>query len=122
MSFQKILRHFLQANPSAIGAVFVDREGESVDFWTERVFDIGHDGLRAIGAYQSIYVAQLERICRKVSAGAAERLVIDFEHATVITWHLKDEYYLVVIADHNANEETLLKRLRTCRDRIAQEL
>ena len=72
MSFQRILRRFLEATPRAIGAIFIDHEGESVDFWTERVFDIGPDGLRVIGAYQSMYIAQVDRICKKIAAGRPE--------------------------------------------------
>jgi len=89
---------------------------------TERVFDIGPDGLRVIGAYQSMYFAQVIRICEKVAAGAPERLVLDFEHARVITWHLKEGYYLVVITEQDPHEEILLKRLSACRERILKEL
>jgi predicted regulator of Ras-like GTPase activity (Roadblock/LC7/MglB family) len=122
LSFQAILRRFLQSTPRAIGAIFIDHEGESVDFWTERVFDIGADGLRVIGAYQSMYIAQIDRICKKIEAGQPRRLVLDFEHARVITWHLKENYYLVVVAEQDSHEEILLKRLSACRDRLLKEL
>jgi hypothetical protein len=48
--------------------------------------------------------------------------VLDFEHARVITWHLKENYYLVVVAEQDSHEEVLLKRLSACRDRILKEL
>ena len=122
MSFQAILRKFLQSTPRAIGAIFIDHEGESVDFWTERVLDIGPDGLRVIGAYQSMYIAKVDRICKKVMAGKPVRLIFDFEYARVITWHLKENYYLVVIAEQDTHEEILLKRVSACRDRILKDL
>ena len=122
MSFQPILRRFLQSTPRAIGAICIDQEGESVDFWTERVFEIGPEGLKVIGAYQSMFIAQVAKICAKLSAGQPERMILNFEHALVITWHLKEGYYLVVIADATSHEEMLLKRVSTCRNRLLKEL
>src|SRR5579859_4896569 len=78
--FEKILRELLAATPGAIGAIVLDREGESVQFWAERVFDIGPDGLRAIGAYQGIYLAELRRICDRVDLGPAHRFATEFSH------------------------------------------
>ena len=53
----------LQNTPGAIGAVFLDREGEAVDLFAEDVFEIGDDGLRTVGAYAGIFLANVRRTC-----------------------------------------------------------
>ena len=55
MTFQSILRDMLQSTPGSIGAVFLDREGEAVELFAESVFEIGPEGLRAIGAYEKTF-------------------------------------------------------------------
>jgi predicted regulator of Ras-like GTPase activity (Roadblock/LC7/MglB family) len=122
LSFQGILRQFLQSTPGAIGAIFLDHDGESIDYWTERVFEIGPDGLRTIGAYQVMFWAWLGRSCKRVKAGKPQRLIIDYEHAKILSCVLKEDYYLVVIAEHDFDDGVLWRRVRTCRDRLLREL
>lgn len=120
--FEAILRQLLVATPGAIGAVFLDREGEAVQSWSERVFDIGTDGMKAIGAYQGIYLAELQRICSRIEAGQPERFTIDFANAKIISWDLKDGYFVVLILDSNANEGVAWHHLRSCRQRLLAEI
>ena len=120
--FDAILRKLLQNTPGAIGAIFLDREGEAVQFWSERVFDIGPDGLRAIGAYQGIYLAELQRICERVEAGRPERFSIDFANVKIISWDLKDGYYIVLVLDRAASEGIAWHHLRSCRQRLLVEI
>ena len=122
MSFQAILRRFLQSTPRAIGAIFIDHEGESVDFWTERVFDIGPHGLRVIGAYQGIFRAQLRKLCEEMDAGRPLRLKMDFETTKVLTCDLKDGYYLVLVLETTTNEGLAWQRLEACRHRLLAEI
>ena len=112
----------LQSTPGALGAVFLDREGEAVELFTERVFDIGADGLRAIGAYEGIFLSDLKRMCDRIGAGSVERLTIDFQHAKVLTCHLKEGYYLVLVIDHEAGEGMAWQQLSYCRERLLQEI
>ena len=120
--FDSILRELLQSTPGALGAVFLDREGEAVQFWSERVFDIGPDSLRAIGAYQGIYLAELQRICTRIEAGRPERFTIEFADSKIISWDLKEGYYLVVVLDRTANEGVAWHHLRSCRHRLLAEI
>ena len=112
----------MKDTPAAIGAIFLDREGEAVELWAEHVFDIGPDGLRAIGAYEGIFLSDLNRICEKLEAGRPQRLTIDFEHVKVLSCDLKEGYYLVVVASRDANEGMLWQRMHACRDRLLPEL
>lgn len=120
--FEKILRELLAETPGAIGAIVLDREGESVQFWAERVFDIGADGLRAIGAYQGIYLAELRRICERTGLGKPERFTTEFAHTKVLSCDLKDGYYVVLIIDATASEAQAWHHLRSSRQRLLAEL
>ena len=122
MTFHSILSQLLQSTPGAIGAVFLDQEGEAVDLWTETVFDVGPEGLRAIGAYQGIFMSDLKRACERIGAGKFERLAIDFENAKVLSCDLKEGYYLVLVIAPDANEGIAWQRLRQCRERLLTEL
>ena len=112
----------LQSTPGAIGAAFLDREGEVVELFAESVFEIGSDGLRAIGAYEGIFLSDLGRAADRLGAGRIERLTIDFEHAKVLGCVLKDGYYLVLVVRADTNEGIAAQRLRRCRDRLMTEL
>ena len=120
--FDKILRELLATTPGAVGAIVLDHEGESVQFWTERVFDIGADGLRAIGAYQGIYLAELRRICDRIGLGKPERFTTEFANSKVLSCDLKDGYYAVLIIDANASEPEAWHHLRSARQRLLAEL
>lgn len=120
--FEAILRDLLESTPGAIGAIVLDQEGESIHFWAERVFEIGPDGLKAVGAYQGIYLSELKRIAERVDLGDLRRFTIDFVHARVLTFNLKEGYYVVLITDPNVNDGLAWHHLRSCRQRLLAEL
>lgn len=120
--FDAILRELLSSTPGAIGAVFLDREGEAVQFGAERVFDIGPEGLKAVGAYQGIYLAELQRVCSRIAAGQPQRFTIEFESVRIMSCDLKDGYYLVLIVDRTANDGLAWHHLRSCRQKLLTEI
>ncbi len=122
MPFQRILRELLEVTPGAVGAIFLDRGGEAVELWSDRVFDVGPEGLRAIGALQGVYLGQLKRLCERIGVGPPQRFTIDFEQARVLSCDLKEGYYLVLVIDPNANEGIAWHFLGECRGKLIAEL
>jgi predicted regulator of Ras-like GTPase activity (Roadblock/LC7/MglB family) len=122
VSFHEILGDLLDSCRGSIGAVFLDHEGESVALRSERVFDIGDYGLKAIGAYSGMFLNNARRIATNLDGGNPERLTITFEHAKVLSCPLKDGYYVVLVVDHNANEGLAWQHLAQCRKRLLEEL
>lgn len=120
--FEQILRELLAATPGAIGAIILDHEGESVHFRAERVFDIGAEGLRTIGAYQGIYLADLRRICDRAALGRLERFTTEFANSKVLSCDLKDGYYVVLVLDGDASEPEAWHHLRSSCQRLLAEL
>lgn len=122
MLFRRILLDLLQATRGSLGAIFLDSEGESVEVITERPFDADDHDLRVIGAYQGIFLSQLNRLCDTLRAGKPERFKIEFQKMNVLSCDLKDGYYLVLVVDETANEGVAWRELELCRARIVEEL
>ena len=120
--FDQILRDLVQSTPGAIGALFLDWEGETVGMVGERPFDADEHDLKIVGAYQGIFLTQLRELCARVDAGVPHRFKIDFEAARVLSYDLKDGYYVVLVVDASANEAVAWKHLEGCRARLILEL
>lgn len=122
MSFQTILGDLLQSCEGSLGAIFLDHEGEAVAFRSERIFDIGDYGLKAIGAYSGMFLTNARRLCENLDAGLPDRLTVTFEHAKVLSCPLKDGYYIVLVIDAHANEGIAWNRLNRTRALLMDEI
>jgi hypothetical protein len=122
VAFRDILVEVLQSTGGAIGAAFLDSEGESVEVVSERPFDTDDHDLRVIGAYAGIFLSQLRRITESTDAGAARRYKIDFAASTIFCCDLRDGYYLVLAVDAGAVEGVVWQGLERCRDRLLGEM
>jgi predicted regulator of Ras-like GTPase activity (Roadblock/LC7/MglB family) len=120
--FHEILGELLRTCPGAVGAIFLDHEGESVALRSDRIFDIGEYGLKAIGAYSGLFLNNAQRIVSNLDGGAPDRLTITFEHARVLSCPLKEGYYLVLVVDHNSSEAVAWQRLGHCREALLAEM
>lgn len=120
--FHEILGDLLRTCEGSVGAIFLDHEGEAVALRSERIFDIGEYGLKAIGAYSGMFLSNARRIAGALEGGNPERLSITFEHARVLSCPLKDGYYVVLVLDHSANEGIAWQRLRQCREKLMEEI
>ena len=122
MTFQPILQDLVRTTQGALGAIFLDYEGETVEMLTERPFDADDHDLKLIGAYQGIFMTQLRKLCDTTGAGAPERFKVEFEKTKILSCDLKDGYYVVLVVDHTANEGIAWQRLARCRERLLAEM
>ena len=122
MAFRDVLADFLQATRGAIGAAFLDSEGESVDVASARPFDTDDHELRVIGAYAGIFLSHLRRIAEATDSGASRRFKIDFAASTIFCCDLGDGYYLVTVVDAAAVEGTVWQGLERCRAALLAEM
>ena len=122
MLFRQILLDLLHTTHGSLGAIFLDSEGESVEVITERPFEADDHDLRVIGAYQGIFLTQLQRLCDTLNAGTPRRFKVQFEKWNVLSCDLKDGYYLVLVVDDSANEGQAWRALERCKARIIEEL
>ncbi len=99
MPFNYLLTNLLVDVPEAIGAIFLDDEGEAVEWVTRHndPFD-----LKVEGAYHSIFVRRLLAINQENDLGPLRHFIIRGEALTSLTHTLPDGYYLVLILDRPA--------------------
>lgn len=120
MPFVRILNDLLSTTGGALGAMFLDYEGETVACLPKPGVEM--DDLKIIGAYQGIFLSQLKRLCTDIDGGAPDRFKVEFERATVLNCDLKDGYYVVLLLDPAANEGLAWRRLGECRNRLLAEM
>lgn len=118
--FRMILNELLVTTPGALAALFLDYEGETVDLVCDR--DLSDHDLRIIGAYQRIHLTRLSAIAERIQGGTLHRMKLEFATLSILSWDLRDGYYIVLIADHSANEGLAWRRLERCRERLLAEM
>ena len=118
--FRLILHEMLATTRGALAALFLDYEGETVELVCDR--DLPDHDLRILGAYQGIFLTQLRALCNHASAGDPQRFKIEFAHTCVLSYDVKDGYYVVLLVDGSANEGVAWRKLEKCRQRLIEEM
>lgn len=118
--FRMILDQLLATTGGAMAAMFCDYEGEMVELVCDR--DLSDHDLRIIGAYHGIYLTQLRAVCDDIDAGKPIRFKLEFESTKMLSFDLKDGYYLVMLVTPEANEALAWRRLEWCRDKLVAEI
>ena len=122
VAFQRILRSLVASTHGALGAIFLDSEGETVEVVTERPLDADDHDLRVIGAYQGIFLTRLRELAAKVPVGTPQRFKIEFEKSSILSCDLTDGYYLVLVIDHDANEGLAWRQMLATRAEVLREM
>lgn len=118
--FRLILNEMLVTTAGALAALFLDYEGETVELVCDR--DLNDHDLRILGAYQGIFLGQLRDLCAHADAGAPQRFKIQFPETSVLSFDVKDGYYIVLLVDATANEGMAWRKLEKCRERLLDEM
>ncbi|MEO8217505.1 MAG: hypothetical protein ABI718_10535 [Acidobacteriota bacterium] len=100
MPFRTVLRNLIDSVDGAMGAMFLDYEGEAV----EVVSNGNRHDFKIIGAYQGIFLYQARKICRDTRQGTPLRFALQLEEITILTRTMADGYYLVLVLGRNASE------------------
>jgi hypothetical protein len=115
MPFQYILTDLLAQNEGAVGALFLDDAGETIDY---ACTDSNPMDMRLLGAYVGIYLRQLRRFLEPGVFGTLGTVHIESSELHVFAVPLEDGYYLVVAQ----RSPTLSARTRRQVDRAAKLL
>lgn len=118
--FRLILDELLVTTHGAMAALFLDFEGETVELVCDR--DLSDHNLRILGAYQGIFLMQLRTLCANADAGEPRRFKIQFAEMAVLSYDVKDGYYVVLLVDSSFNEGMAWRRLERCRERLLREM
>ncbi len=119
MPFNYLLTNLLVDVPEAIGAIFLDYDGETVDFVTRHgePFD-----LKVEGAYQGLFTRQVGSTVDSAGIGALECFVIEGEELATLTHVLPDGYYVVLVARRPVARARAQHHLRQTAKMLAREI
>jgi hypothetical protein len=90
MPFQYILANLLAQNDGAVGVMFLDGTGETIDM---QCADFPPYQMKVIGAYLGIYQRQIEKFLE----AEPQMLHIEKDSLHIYCMALPDEYYLVLV-------------------------
>jgi predicted regulator of Ras-like GTPase activity (Roadblock/LC7/MglB family) len=119
MPFNYLLTNLLVDVPAAVGAIFVDSEGEAVDWVTRH--DDPYD-LKVEGAYHSIFKRQIEGLAEVLSGDQVDAFIVECNNLVALTQTLPDGYYVVLVLDKTSSRAQALYHLRRSASAIAREL
>lgn len=92
-SFVTILQHMVECVPGAIGAIFVDWEGEPVGYYA---LDVPELDIQIFGAQWSVVWKATQKALSRVKLGHIMELIIDGDHGSVLVRQVVDHYYVVL--------------------------
>lgn len=120
MPFHYVLTNLLVDVPDALGAIFLDDEGEAVE-WVSN-----HEGppyhLKVEGAYHAVIKRQLAEITRSRGAGALQSYAFVGSRLTTLTEVLPHGYYVLLVARRSGPLGLARFHLRRAAAVIADEL
>lgn len=94
MPYQYILANLLARNEGAVGVLFVDDSGETVDL---ACADFSPFQMRVVAAYVGIYLRQVQEFFGEMENGAPNWLHIEKDSLHIYVAPLPDGYFLVLV-------------------------
>lgn len=119
MAFSYILANLLAASDEAVGVLFLDDSGETVDYACS---DFSPYEMRVVGAYLGIYLRQLERFLAGSRLGEPRMIHIEKQALHIYAVSLPDGYYLVLVQRQPALVARAKAALATAVEQLRQEL
>jgi len=119
MDFQYVLADLLSRVAGALGVLFLDYDGETVEALgcTNSIYDI-----KVLGAYQGIFLGQAKVFCQQQGLGTFEQMVMKIGREKFLTISLPDGYYVTLILSDLACEGQARRELQLAARKIAQIL
>lgn len=100
MPFNYLLTNLLVDVPAAVGAIFLDDEGETIECVTRHGDPYE---LKVEGAYHSIFARQIVDAGREHLGKTVATYVMDGERLVTLTQVLPGGYYIVLVMDRGGS-------------------
>ncbi|MCU0303602.1 MAG: hypothetical protein MUC56_06055 [Thermoanaerobaculales bacterium] len=119
MPFNYLLTNLMVDVPEAIGVIFLDDEGETVDFVTRHgePFD-----LKVEGAYHGIFTRRLGSAFGTSGMGSLESFIVEGTELATLTHLLPAGYYVVLVARKPLAQARARHHLRQTATALAREI
>ncbi len=120
MPFHYLLANLMVEVPGAVGAIFLDPEGEAVEWVSQQARD-PYD-LKVEGAYHSIFKRQLNEVTLATRCGPLRSYIFAGRDLVTLTRLLPDGYYVLLVVRRSGSPALATYHLRRVADAIAREL
>ena len=120
MVFQYVLANLLAHNDHALGALFLDGTGETVDLACGT--DFSPYEMKVIGAYLGSYLRQLERLLASNDLGEARMIHIEKKALHIYVVPLPEGYHLALVQGHPAMVAHARETMALAVEQLRQEL
>jgi predicted regulator of Ras-like GTPase activity (Roadblock/LC7/MglB family) len=120
MPFNYLLTNLLVDVPEAVGAIFLDAEGEAIEWVSQSEGEPYH--LKVEGAYHAVIKRQLATVADAHGMGELQSYVIVGQHLATLTEILPDGYYVVLVAHRSGPLGLARYHLRRTARVIADEI
>jgi hypothetical protein len=117
--FQYVLANLLANNDHAVGALFLDGSGETVDLACS---EFSPYEMRVIGAYLGIYLRQLEKLLANNELGEPRMVHIEKKAVHIYVVPLPEGYHLALVQRHPAMVAQARASLTDAVEQLKREL
>lgn len=97
--FQTVLANLLASNKDALGVLFLDGTGETVDL---ACGDFSRDDMKIVGAYLGIYLRRFEKLLAGNGLGELRTVHIEKRGMHIYMVPMPDQYCLALVQKHPA--------------------
>lgn len=119
MPFQYILGNLLANNHGAVGAIFLDPSGETIDL---ACADFTPYQMRVLGAYLGIQLRQVERIMTSNWLGEPRLMHLEMTNLHVHAVPLPDGYYVALVQRPPVQVAIARRELLAAAEQLTAEL
>lgn len=120
MDFQYVLANLLANNDQALGVLFLDNTGETVDLACGTGFTPYE--MRVVGAYMGIYLRQVEKLLASNDLGETKMIHIEKRELHIYVVPLPDGYHLALVQRHPALVGRARETLNEAVEQLKREL
>ncbi len=117
--FARILHLVVRQTPGALGAVFIDWEGEAI---TDHCRSRRRTDMRLLGAHWAVIYFLVRNHLASLRAQGVERLVLRLEHLLVVVAKVTTDYLLVVALRPEGNLARALSACDVAVERLRREM
>jgi hypothetical protein len=119
MPFNYLLTNLLVDVPTAVGAIFLDEEGETIECVTRHADPYE---MKVEGAYHSIFKRRFDQALKAARVSGLSRYTLTFDRLVTLTEVLPDGYYVVLVMDREGSQALARRHLRRAAGIIARKL
>jgi hypothetical protein len=119
MAFEFILANLLANNERAVGVLFLDGTGETVDLACSEFTPYQ---MRVVGAYLGIYLRRLEKVLTSNELGVTRMIHIEKQSIHIYAMPLSDGYYLGLVQRQPALVAKARQTLEKAVEQLKEEL